>query len=475
MRILIIGAGEVGSYLARHLVEENHNVTVIDASEERVRKLEEQIDLRGVVGSGSDVSTLELAEAGRNDLVLATSSSDEINMLAVLFSKRLGARRGVARISATQALSEHLGFYRDQMEIDLVINPALRTASAATAAITGGAQGIAEFGFGSVQCREFEVHAGSSFTRKPLKDLKLPGALIVALLRRGEVIIPSGNDVINVDDRIVVIYRREALGHIRKGVGEQNTTARSIFIVGGGRIARAIALYFDHPRYHVKLFEDDKRRAWQLAEELEHVKVIDSSGVDIDVLRGEYLEQADALVAATDSDERDLMLAALAKEVGVKRTVAIVDQPQYTELGRLLDLTATLSPRILAANQILTFIRAGNINRVALIAEGQAEVLEFQAREGFPLLGKPLSELDLPRGIIIAALLRGTKPLIPKGDDSIQAGDSVIAFSLTERVGYLTKLLQDRAAGAGQAADVDDWAGEQTAAAHDPAFEQEQP
>ena len=448
MRIAIVGAGEVGTYLAQCLVDENHNVTVIDTNPEKIERLSDHVDLRGFVGSGTCVATLEQAEVGKADLLLAMSNSEDVNMLASYFGKCLGARSVIARMESEDALSAHSNFYRQRLGINLVINPAMLAAAEATATIQErGGSGIAEFGFGRIHFRPFMVNPKSPATKTPIRDLNLPGALIAAYVRDGEVNVPGGEDHIEAGDKLIVICKPEAVPYVQKAVGESTDPVRRIIIVGGGNIGSAIAHYFDSPRYRAKLFEDDRRRAWELANELNHVKVIDSDGTDMDVLEEEYIDTTDAFVSATGSDEKNIMTAVLAREHGVPLTIAVVDQQQYADLGSKLGITATMTPRILAANQVLSFVRAGNVNRMALINEGQAEVLEFRATSACQIIDRPLAEVGLPKGIIIAALIRGPKAIIPKGSDIIHEGDSVIMFALEKNTGYVEALLKRNSRG----------------------------
>jgi len=443
MRIVIVGAGEVGAYLARFLVAEHHNVSLVDSDPERIEHISDQLDVKGYVGSGTCVATLEEADVGNADLLLAMTNSEQVNMLASLFSKKLGVTNTIARMDSEDALIGHPGFYRRHLGIDKVINPAMLAAAEATAIIQAGCgSGIGEFGFGRIYFRPFDVADGSPATKKPLSGLHLPGALIAAVVRNGNVLIPGGDDTLIAGDRLVVICKPEAIPYVQKAVGESKDHIRRLIIVGGGAVGAAVAKYFDSPRYRVKLFEDDRRRAWELANSLNYVKVIEGDGADLEVLEEEYLATAEAFVTSTGSDEKNLMTAVLAREHGVARTIAVVDKPQSIELGKQLSITATLAPRILAANQVMAFVHGGNVNRVALIAEGQAEIIEFQAGAGLSILGKPFRELDLPRGIIVAALIRGPKALIPGGGDEIREGDSVVLFSLQERISYVESLLK---------------------------------
>ncbi len=448
MRVVIVGAGEVGTYLAQFLIDERHDVSLIDSDPEKIERISDHLDLKAHLGSGTCVASLEEAETGQADLLLAMTNREEVNMLSAYFGKRLGARSTIARMQSEDAMIGHPTFYRQHLGIDLVINSAMLAASEATRVIQeGGGSGIAEFGFGRVHCRPFSVAADSPFTTRPISELHLPGALIAAVVREQEVLVPHGDDVIQAGDRLIVICKPEAVQYVRKGVGERQDTVRRLIIVGGGDVGAAIARYFDTPRYRVKLFEENRRRAWELANELNHVKVIDSDGADLDVLAEEYLETTEAFVTATGSDEKNLMTALLARENGVARTVAIVDKPQFTALGKKMQITATLAPRILAANQVMAFVRGGNVNRVSLLAEGEAEIIEFQATSSLGLLDRSLASLELPRGVLIGALIRDRKAIIPKGTDEIRDGDSVVLFTLQSRMPFVEHLLKRNKAG----------------------------
>jgi trk system potassium uptake protein TrkA len=443
MRILLIGAGEVGQYLAGTLIAEHHQVTLIDSNPEKIQAVNEVLDLSAVVGSGSCFDILEKADAANAELVLAMTDSEHVNMLACYHSKIMGAKYAIARVQSEDVMHGHAQHYRYHLGIDLFINPAMLAAAEATdIMLSGHSSGISDIGFGRIYFRPFTVQEGSPLTRKTLNQIRLPGALVAALIREGEVIIPHGDDEIRQGDRLVVICKPEAIQYIQKAVGESSERISRMVIVGGGNVGSSIAKYFDNKRYKVKLFEDDNIRAWELANELMHVRIIDQDGTNLDVLEAEYLEAAEAFVSTTGSDEKNLMTAILASEHGVKRTVAVVHSSQYAELGKKMPITATLSPRILAANRVLGFVRRDNVHRVSLIAEGQAEIVEFVATSTLALLNKPLQELGMPKGIIVAALVRGTRTIIPRGDDEIREGDSVVMFCTHERIGYLEALLK---------------------------------
>jgi trk system potassium uptake protein TrkA len=448
MRVLIIGAGEVGSYLARFLASAHHQVTVIDCDAEKGLQLEEQVEVAVQVGSGANLDVLRSAGALETDLLLAMTSSDEVNVLSAQLGKHLGVKRAIVRIKSAELLAATQSYLREEMGIDLIVNLPMRAAAQITSLISPGkAAGITDFGFGHIHCRTFEVLPDSQYSKRPIKDLHLSGAVIVAAVRDGDVVVPSGGYQLAAGDRFFAVTKRDAVPLLQKGVGETAEHVKQIFIVGGGRIGAAVARHFDNPRYRVKLFEINKAHAYLLKEKLKHVTVIERDGLDLGALEEEYIESADAFVAATGVDEKNLIAAVLAKEHGVPRTIAIVDKLQYARMGEKLGLTGTLAPRLLAAEQILAFIQGGQVHRIALIEEGQAEVVEFHVGRTSSLIDRSLAELDLPTGVIIGAIVQGAKALIPTGKSIIRAGDAVIMCVLKERMPFVESLLRESSPG----------------------------
>lgn len=436
MNIIITGAGEVGYYLAKYLTDENHSVTIIDADPRKIERIEDELDVNTVVGNGASAVVLERADVSGADLFLATTDRDEVNMLAAMIAKKLGAKSTVARIRKQEDLVGRQRFYRNLLGIDLVVNPDQLTAREAKKLVREmGSVGVEDYAYGQVHLRRHIVKPGSPITKKPLKEIKLPGEfLIVAVIREEEIIIPHGGTKIEDEDHIIIITTRETLKAIKKLVGETDLITRRVLIAGDTHIAEEVAKGLHNLPIEIKLISGDRRRAFEISEAYSHVQVIEGDCRDLTFLKEEHVELTDIFIAATDVDEVSVMAAVLAKELGAKETVVVLDKSEYIHISNRLKIDVVLSPRMLAVSKILKFVKSGNINSISLIGEGEAEVIEFTAVQGSKGVGMPLSTINLPRGAIVGAIVKEHKVIIPSGDDVIEAGDSVILFTLAENI-----------------------------------------
>ncbi|MEP0814492.1 MAG: Trk system potassium transporter TrkA [bacterium] len=442
MDIIIAGAGEVGFHLAKQLAAENHNVTVVDSDERGIERVQNELDVNALAGNAASAVVLEKAEVAGCELFLAMTDRDEVNMLSALIAKRLGAKRTVARIRRQEDLVGRQRFYRNLLGIDLVVNPDRLTAQEIKKLVKeAGSAGVEDYAYGQVHLRRVAVKPGSPITKKPLKDVKLPaGILIAAIIRGAEIIIPSGNDQVAGGDHIIAITTRETLAAIRKLVGECELVTKRVMIAGDSHIAEEIAASLANLPIEVKLIASDRRRAFEISEAHAHVQVVEGDCRSMPFLKEEHIELTDIFVAATEADEVSVMSALLAKEGGAKEVVAVVNKREYLQITHRLQLDVVLSPRLLAVNKILKFVRFGNINSISLIGEGEAEIIEFTAVANSRGVGKPLKSLALPRGSIVGAIVKEHEVVIPRGDDTIEGGDSVILFTLAENIKSIEKL-----------------------------------
>ncbi|MCD6118562.1 Trk system potassium transporter TrkA [bacterium] len=447
MDIIIAGAGEVGYYLARYLAEENHNVTVIDGDESQIGRIENHLDVNTVVGNAASAVVLERAEVHNAELFLATTNRDETNMLAALIAKKLKAKRTVARIRKQEDLVGRQRFYRNLLGIDLVVNPDRLTAHEVKKLVREtGSVGVEDYAYGQVHLRRIVVKPKSKITKRPLKDIKLPsGILIAAVIRGDEIIIPYGDTTIEGGDHIIIITTRETVSVIKRLVGGIDMITRRVMIAGDTNIAEEVARDLSSMPIEIKLISGDRRRAFELAETYSNVQIIEGDCRDLSFLKEEHIELIDIFVAATDVDEVSVMSAMLAKESGAKETAVVLNKGEYVQISHRLNIDVVLSPRLLAVNKILQFIRRGNINSISLIGEGAAEVIEFTALAGSRGVGRPLASINLPRGAIVGAVVKESEVIIPGGDDVIEVGDSVILFALAENLKTVERMFDTNA------------------------------
>lgn len=438
MNILIVGLGEVGSYLAKVLSTEGHSITVIDPDLGRMRRVADLLDVHSVHGDGSRPDVLDKADAHQMDLVLAVSNDDKVNMLTCLFGKRMGAKKTVLRLRDTSAFRRSKTFFRRNLQHDLLLSlDDLAAGEIVKTVRQSRGLAVENFAEGRVQMRRFVLAEGGPFTGQVLKDLKIPaGTLITAIDRNHEVLVPGGDDDLRAGDEVFVLGEPKPLAALEKKLGGRQQTARNVVVYGGGGIAVQVCQALQREHVDVRVLVEDRAEAERLSEVLKGVVVLHADPTDLAFLREEHVGEADAFLGISSEDERNLMSCQLSRSLGAKRTVALVQKPDYVFLYQQLGIDVAVSPRLLCANRILAFVRSRSISTIATIEEGQAEVIELELQPGSSLVGKALKHAGFPRGCVVAAITREDgQVLIPRGDDELQAHDQMVLFVLNEVVG----------------------------------------
>jgi trk system potassium uptake protein TrkA len=435
MNIVVIGLGEVGKHIAMVLSQENHNVTVIDMNPEAVAAVDEHMDVRSIVGRGGSVNTLKDAEIAAAELVIAVTNVDEANILTSLVAKDRGAGKVIARVDSSDYLPDDRGTNQGLYGIDLVISPEILSAvEVSKLSRLLGATYIEEFADGRVTLLQLRFNAKEGVTGVPLAALQIPSDLLVAaIIRNNELIIPSGDTILEEGDRVSIIAKTEV---IEQGMAffsnEEKVKAEKAIVLGGGEIGYMVAKLLEQQRILVTLIEWNKSRCEELSQMLKNTIVINGDGTNIDILKQQKVWEADVFVAASKRDEVNLMSGLLAKELGSKKTIAIVHRPDYLPVYEHLGLDATISPRRFAANKILKYVRSGEVLSVSDIEMGKGELLEFAVPYDSRLSGKKLRDLKLPKGAIIGAVAGEQGVIVPTGNDKIKAGDKVIVFTTSK-------------------------------------------
>ena len=435
MNVVVIGLGEVGKHIAKVLSKENHNVTVIDSNQEVIAAIDERLDVRSIVGRGGSVNTLKSAEIEKTDLVIAVTNVDEANILTSLIAKNGGAKQVVARVDSLDYLPDNQGTNPGLYGIDLVISPEVLSAvevSKLTKYL--GARYIEGFADERVILMQLKMKTKENVTGIPLAKLEIPADLLVAAIaRNGELIIPSGETVLEDGDEISIIGKTEAIGIGAAFFGsKERVNAEKVVVLGGGEIGYTVAKLLEEQKVSVTLIEWKKSRCEELSQLLRSTIIINGDGTDIEILKQQKVWEADVFVAASKRDEVNLMSGLLAKELGSKKTIAIVHRPDYLPVYEHLGLDATISPRRFAANKILKYVRSGEVVSVSDIETGKGEILEFEVPRGSKTIGKQLKELKIPRGTVIGAIAGQRGVIIPTGNDEIEAEDKVIVFTTPE-------------------------------------------
>lgn len=448
MKIVIIGAGEVGYHLADILSREAHSVTVIDPDPAKSRRIMESLDVQMTVGDGTRADLLTKSGASKADLVVAVTDDDQVNMLACVLSKSLGAKRVILRLRDTGRLEGYRYFYKQTIGFDVVLSTQELAAEEILSTVREHhALEVETFADGRVQLRRLRLREESELTSEPIARLRLPaGVLIVAVARKEQFFLPDGEDRLVVGDQIYLIGEAGDLDAFERVAGERPVMRRSVVMMGGGGIARQITRKLQTmPGISIRVIEKDAARARVLgADSPSNVMVLEGDATDLDLLLEERIGDANVFIATTDDDEQNMVACQLARSLGVERTVAMVNKASYRQIYDLLGIDQAISPRVLCANSILRFVRSGSVAAISVIGDGKAEVLELEARMKDGKEEARVKNLGLPKGAVIGAIVRPGQVVIPTGDTVIYRGDQVIVFTLPERLEQVENLFGGR-------------------------------
>jgi trk system potassium uptake protein TrkA len=438
VRVVIVGAGQVGSSIAADL-DDSHEVVVVDRDPERTEELNYSADVLGVTGDGTAVSTLEEAGVENADMVIASTDDDETNIVVCSTVKAICDAFTIARVKNT----EYLWTWQRSKKafgIDFMVCTNLLAAESIVRVVgLPAARDVDPFAGGRVQMAEFIVHDRSPVSNVTIREADRYDELtFAAILRNGSVEIPRGETVIQPGDRVVVIGTPRSVQEFARSVApdEQPGTAEEVVVVGGSEIGYHVARLLEERGFSPRLIEHDSARARQLAEDLPGTVVMESDATDMDFLEREHVGEADLVVAALDSDEKNLLVSLLAQRLGVERTVAVIDTTEYVELFETVGVDIGVSPREVVAEEITRFTREGGAENVALIESNKAEVLEIEVDDTSILAGRTIQQSvsGLPEGVVVGAITRGNEFITPRGNTVVEGGDHVVLFVATDVV-----------------------------------------
>jgi trk system potassium uptake protein TrkA len=445
LKIIILGAGEVGFHIAQKLSEESQDVVLIDKDPLQIKRISENLDVQALLGSGTSPQVLKDAGIKEADLLVAATDSDEVNLISCLLARNLNQYiLKVARIRNKEYLEEKDLFGPDLLGIDHIINPqSVMVETILTLMGVPGASDVIDFVGGQVKLIGLAVHKNSHFIGQQLLSFKgLEEKLLVgAIVRGNQVVIPRGKDTILAGDLVYVVVRNDELNQVLALFDINQETLRRVIIVGAGQTGTALATALDHSKLHVKIIDNDNEKCTALAEKLERVIVINGDGRDKDLLLEENIGDVDVMVAITGDEESNVLISLLAKGLGAKRTITRVSKLSYIPLVSAIGLDTVVSPRLSAVRAILQYIRRGKIISVAPLKGEHAEAIEAEALETSDIVNVPLSKVKFPKGAIVGAIVRGEQIIIPRGDNVIMPGDHLIIFALKQVIPKLEKLL----------------------------------
>ncbi len=445
MKIVIVGAGEVGFHIAQKLSEENQDVVLIDKDPVQIRRISENLDVQALLGSGTSPRLLKEAGIKEADLLVAATNSDEVNLISCLLARNINpVMVKVARVRNQEYLAEENLFSRQMLGIDRIINPeSVLVETIRNLMAVPGAADVVPFVGGRVKLIAITISKSSPLVGRKLSALREPGEklLIGAIVRGQKVVIPRGDDEIKAHDLIYVTVRNQEINHLQHLLHIPEGNLRRVLIVGGGQTGAALASLLDKSRTSVKIIDRDSERCAVLAEMLDKVIVINGDGTDQDLLREENIRDVDFMVALTGDEESNILMSLLAKELGARKTITRVSKLSYIPLVSALNIDTVVSPRLSAVRAILQYIRRGKIISVAPLKGEHAEAIEAEALETSEIVNKPLKTVPFPKGSLLGAIVRGDEIIIPRGDSVVQPGDRLIIFTLRKVVPKLEKLL----------------------------------
>ncbi len=450
MNLIIVGVGKVGETLVENLINENHDITVVDNNVDKVTEVVNRYDVNGIVGSGLESGALTDAGIDKTDFFIACTNRDEINILSCVLAKKLGAKRTIARVRDPEYVRE-MENMRENLGVDFFFNPEFQTAIEILQVLKfPSAKKVESFAGGRASMVEFTVTGGNPLIGKSLKQISKEYAnkvLIGMVERDDEIIIPRGDFVVKKGDSVHIIGAEQEIALFTKKVKLFKRRAKSVFIIGGGKIGFYLAKQLIDNGTSVKIVEKNQKRAFELSENLPKAVVLQFDGTEHEALEEEKLKESDALVSLTGVDEENVIVSLYAKEKGVEKIVTKIDRPSILNMVKTLGLDTAVSPRKVIANHIVRFVRANQTaNSSGIITlyklHDKVEAVEFSVGEDFNKIGVPLKEMPIKRGVLVGGIVRDKQFILPTGETKLACGDRVIIVSSVKHVTGLTQILK---------------------------------
>ncbi|MDD7511823.1 MAG: Trk system potassium transporter TrkA [Peptostreptococcaceae bacterium] len=448
MNVAIVGAGKLGLRVAEALMEGDYAITIIDKNPVVLNRLSQHLDVMTINEDARAIKVLNDIQIQSFDFLIAATDSDETNIMISMFAKNLGCKNVIARVRDPEHMNQ-LGFIKEKLGIDMVVNPDLAITNEIYKYLAEKytlSNGI--FTTGKFSLLEFKGIKYPKLVGKNMIQVReqLPNMLVVALSKKGKIIIPHGEDIVDADDFLYVAGEKEEIFALNEQVHEKGefTNLQKVMLIGGGKTGYYLAHKLSEFGASVKIVEKDKERCHYLATHLKNVMVLHGDGTDVALLEDENMDSMDAFVTATGYDEENLLLALTAKQRGIKDVISKVSHNSYSGLIEAMGVDMVLNPLDITASNILTFIQGNKKIISTVLIQGQAEIMEIIAQPYMCMVNTPISKLPLPEGVLIAAIHRGNKVIIPSGDTNILPGDKVIILSLLSEIGDLEKILKKK-------------------------------
>lgn len=452
MRIVIVGCGKIGGSILNSLARENHDIVVVDNDPAVISNVSDAYDVMGICAGGTHYKTLAEANVQNAELFIATTGSDELNMLSCFLAKRMGAEHTVARIRSKEYSSDNIEFIKNQLELSMVINPELVTAQTIFNILKFPSAVMSEtFTQRRFEMAELVVKPQSYLDGVKLAELRGKSAasfLIGAVLRDRKAYIPNGNFTIQGGDKIGILAAPDDMQKLLKSMGILQKSAKDVMILGGSKIAQYLAEILLRSGNRVTIIERDEKRCGELCAELsDDATIICGDGTQHSLLEEEGIDSADAFVALTGMDEENILVSFCAKNRNVPKVVAKVNQDGYGEISEQLGLECVVSPRRIIADIIVQYARAlqntigSAVETLYSLMNGMVEALEFNVPSDFAHVRVPIKDLKLKPEILISGIIRGNRTIIPGGDDALRSGDRIIVIAAGQKLYDLSDIM----------------------------------
>ena len=459
MNIIICGAGRVGFTIAKQLSEQGHSITVIDPSSDDIQKIDDALDVKAIVGKGTYPSILEKANAAETDMIIAVTRNDEINMVICQIAFSIfKIPKKIARIRSQDYLNPKFTtvYNKENLPIDVIISPEIEIAKSIQRKLEApGALDSVPFAENKIRLLEILINEKCNLINIKLNDLtkKYPNldANIIGIIRDEKFIIPKKNDDIKINDKIYVLINSSQMSDTLEAFGHDEKISKKILIVGGGNIGFNLAKNLEESldSVRVKIIEKNKERSEYLASELNNTIVINGDALDEEVLVEANLEEAETVLALTNDDEDNLMVSVLVekfakdeKDTNDKRTMALINKPNYSLLQNSLKIDDLIDPRMNTVSSILKHVHKGTIETAYTIMNGEYEVIEAEIIETSELINKELKNSNLPEEIRIGAILRNNKVIIPRSNFVFQTEDKIVFLAKKDSISVVENIFR---------------------------------
>lgn len=447
MKIVIIGAGEVGYHIASRIAYEQKEVVVIDNNEEALRRVTESIDVQIIKGSGSSPSVLKEAGIEDANILLAVTDSDQINVVSCLFSDYISPKTmKLVRLRDPDFILYKKALQTSSPHIHTIINPDEEAVRAIERFINvPGAVDVGDFADGRIQLIGFRLEMGSPLLGSRLMDMpriqNFGNFLIAAVIRHEKLIIPRGKDVLSEGDLVYIVCETRYLTQTLDFLKVDTTPVRRVMLIGGGRVGYKMAAALEKRSIKTKLIEKDPQICQTLAEHLDRVMILQGDGTDHNLLLEENVQDMDMVITLTGDEETNILSSLLAKRMGAHSNITRISKSSYFPLVEAIGIDHIISPRLSAVNTILQHIREGNVLSAISIKGEQAEVLEAIVSYDSNVAGKSLQKIPFPKGALVVGVVRKDETFIPKGSTIIHAGDRIIIFAIREVISKIERIM----------------------------------